>query len=183
MSIDRLLPTPRYGKTTSETEEAWQRRHQEGKVATRPLGLAVTLIPESLLLQQAFTASPSLLPGSDAARQMTAGSGRRLSGALGKSSHAMPCLRILLDSQAWSSSMVYLKWTAGTILTKRRQVDVLQWVSALNEKDEEVWRRLWVTSKRRDTRSKTRLSFQLAPSTPRTGATGYSLLPTEMTLS
>ena len=39
------LPTPRHGKTTDETEEAWQKRHEDGKVATRPLTLAVKRLP------------------------------------------------------------------------------------------------------------------------------------------
>src|SRR3990167_7556592 len=181
MSIE-LLPTPQYGDYRNKDYDQ-RTSNLPNKLRSSGRYAMATKQIKSPSLQQAFPVSPSLLPGSDAVRQMTAGFGRRLLECLGKSSPYMPCLRILLDSQAWSSSMVYLKWTAGTILTKRRQVDVLQWVSALNEKDEEVWRRSWVTSKRRDTRSKTRLSFQLAPSTPRTGATGYSLLPTEMTLS
>lgn len=38
-----LLPTPRDGKTTMESEESWAKRAAHGKVSTRPLGLAVKL--------------------------------------------------------------------------------------------------------------------------------------------
>lgn len=38
-----LLPTPRAGKTTMESEESWAKRAAHGKVSTRPLGLAVKL--------------------------------------------------------------------------------------------------------------------------------------------
>jgi len=40
-----LWPTPRAGKTTDETEEAWKARQEEGKVATPPLSLAVKMWP------------------------------------------------------------------------------------------------------------------------------------------
>ena len=38
-------PTPRAGKTTSEKEESWMARYEDGKVATPPLGLAVKMWP------------------------------------------------------------------------------------------------------------------------------------------
>lgn len=38
-----LLPTPRAGKVTMEEEESWAKRNADGKVSTRPLGLAVKL--------------------------------------------------------------------------------------------------------------------------------------------
>lgn len=36
-----MLPTPRAGKHTSETEESWSKRNEAGKVSTKPLALAV----------------------------------------------------------------------------------------------------------------------------------------------
>jgi hypothetical protein len=39
-----LLPTPREGKTTDETEESWTKRNKDGKVATPPLGLAINMM-------------------------------------------------------------------------------------------------------------------------------------------
>ena len=39
------LPTPRSGKTTNENLDSWQKRHDAGKVATPPLGLAVKMFP------------------------------------------------------------------------------------------------------------------------------------------
>lgn len=44
-SISYLLPTPRSGKTTDETEEAWTARQRDGKVSTPPLGLAIQMLP------------------------------------------------------------------------------------------------------------------------------------------
>lgn len=38
-------PTPRSGKTTNENLDSWQKRHDAGKVATPPLGLAVKMFP------------------------------------------------------------------------------------------------------------------------------------------
>lgn len=40
-----MWPTPRSGKTTNENPESWQKRHDAGKVATPPLGLAVKMFP------------------------------------------------------------------------------------------------------------------------------------------
>jgi len=40
-----LWPTPRSGKTTNENLDSWQKRHDAGKVATPPLGLAVKMFP------------------------------------------------------------------------------------------------------------------------------------------
>ena len=40
-----MWPTPRSGKTTSENEETWMKRYNEGKVATPPLSLAVKVYP------------------------------------------------------------------------------------------------------------------------------------------
>lgn len=39
------FPTPRAGKTTDEDEQSWRARHEQGKVATPPLSLAVRMIP------------------------------------------------------------------------------------------------------------------------------------------
>lgn len=39
------FPTPRAGKTTDEDEQSWRALHEQGKVATPPLSLAVRMIP------------------------------------------------------------------------------------------------------------------------------------------
>ncbi len=41
----RMWPTPRAGKTTSETEENFRKRYAEGKQSTPPLALAVKMLP------------------------------------------------------------------------------------------------------------------------------------------
>lgn len=43
--IAQQFPTPRAGKTTDEDEQSWRARHEQGKVATPPLSLAVRMIP------------------------------------------------------------------------------------------------------------------------------------------
>jgi len=40
-----MLPTPRSGKTTDETEWAWTARQKAGKVSTPPLSLAINMAP------------------------------------------------------------------------------------------------------------------------------------------
>lgn len=39
------FPPPRASKTTDEDEQSWRARHEQGKVATPPLSLAVRMIP------------------------------------------------------------------------------------------------------------------------------------------
>ena len=122
-------------------------------------------------------ANHSLLPGSEAARQTTVFSGQKCSGLLRSSSPLGSLLRTLLVSQRWSSLIVHLKWTAGTTLKTRRQVDVLKWVKCKDGKEEEHWMRCWKTSRKSDTRSH-RLSFRLVPSAPHTAGIGCSYWPT-----
>ena len=54
-----MLPTPRAGKTTNETEEAWMRRKESGNVATPPLALAINMLPTpSALMGQNYEDTP-----------------------------------------------------------------------------------------------------------------------------
>jgi hypothetical protein len=64
----------------------------------------LTLWPEGHL------ASLCPSPGSEEARRMTAGSGAKLSALLPVSDPAGVCLRILLASSAWGSTLCYLAW-------------------------------------------------------------------------
>ena len=61
--------------------------------------------------------SRSLLPGSDEAQAMTVGSGRRFFGLLTNAGPAGACLRTLLGSSRWGSTIVCLRWKAS--ITKR----------------------------------------------------------------
>ena len=57
--------------------------------------------------------SPQVEPGSRQAREITAGSGRKLSGFLPKSGPLGRCLRILLVSETWASPEYLMKWKAS----------------------------------------------------------------------
>jgi len=61
-------------------------------------------------LQEDHLASQPVLPGSEEARKTTAGSGRRLSGCLVSSSPVGRCLKTLLESSQWASTICYLMW-------------------------------------------------------------------------
>ena len=67
-------------------------------------------IEESTSLQLEFPASRPPAPVSNEARQMTAGSGRRLYESYGKHRPLGAFLRILLESETWSSTEFYLEW-------------------------------------------------------------------------
>jgi len=60
--------------------------------------------------QQEFPASQPPAPGSSEARQMTAGSGRRLYESYGKHRPLGAFLKILLESETWNSTEFYLEW-------------------------------------------------------------------------
>jgi len=65
---------------------------------------------QSTCLQAEFPVSQPPAPGSSEARQMTAGSGRRLYESYGKHRPLGAFLRILLESETWSSTEFYLEW-------------------------------------------------------------------------
>ncbi len=110
-AIRKLLPTPR------AAEQDRKVRYEQGGI---PLGMAIRQgTSESISLQPALLASPSLAPGSDAARQMTDGSGMRLSECLKISGPVGRVLKTLLDSSQWASTVCYLKWKTRTTHGKR----------------------------------------------------------------
>ena len=125
-------------------------------------------------LQQAFPVSPPVLPGSSEARMMTAGSGAKLSGLFKNSGPAGWCLRTLLESSAWSSTIVRLKWTSKRIRRQTSEIWVLKPTRLSNEQGEEYWMRLWSRSRVRVTKYGSTY-IQLVPSTPRTDETASSL--------
>lgn len=105
-------------------------------------------------------------PGSNEARRMTAGSGRRLCASFPKSGPLGSFSRILLGSETYSSLEFYLTWTPCAITARRSQEDTLTWVKRVDEKGRDYWIKSWATSSRSDTPS-SRMVFQLAPSIPR----------------
>jgi len=66
--------------------------------------------PESTSSQQEFPVSQPPAPGSSEARQMTAGSGRRLYESFAKSRPLGAFLKILLESETWASTEFFLTW-------------------------------------------------------------------------
>lgn len=112
-----------------------------------PEGVQSALLPEECL------ASLLVLPGSDEARATTAGSGRRLLRQYPRSGPLGLCLKILLESTAWTSTAVYLKWEARPLKKYRRSTNLHLMGSAPR-------------SKRSVTKS-SRLLFLLRPSRPR----------------
>lgn len=79
---------------------------------------------ESICSQQEFPASPRVAPGSDEARRMTAGSGRKLFESLVKPSRLSPCLKTLLGclllSPDWCSKGSWLEWRPRATKSARR---------------------------------------------------------------
>ena len=104
-----------------------------------------------------FHVSHSVMPGSDAARQMTATSGRTCTAALTKSSPIGSWLKTLLESSRWSSRARYLKWQVKQLYSTR--------VTAFEDTNSErplPWNESAEMSKPTDMKS-SRYLFQLAP--------------------
>ncbi len=166
MSTKRLWRTPTAQEAGARVETLYTKDGQPAKVGERayrktPKGELVLQSqtinqqiqmddprqdsPQSTFLLEGSPASPSLLPGSEAARQTTASSGRRCLESYRYSNRHGYSLRTLvaslLSTTDWSSSVCYLTW-------------------------------------REKATKSSRLLFQLAPSTPRTGAIGCGLWPT-----
>ena len=66
------------------------------------------------LLPEDSLASLSVLPGSNEARQMTVGSGRRWLELLNVSGPAGCLVKMCLESSVWNSTRCYLTWNAST---------------------------------------------------------------------
>jgi hypothetical protein len=111
-------------------------------------------------------ASQQVPPGSDEARQMTVGFGRKLSESWPNSSPLGRCLKTLLESPRWSNPAVYLTWKVRPLTEYRTGKQRQLWTSA-------------VKLNRTATKS-SRFLFQLAVSAPRTEGTESFLLPTPM---
>ena len=89
---------------------------------TSPQPTSASGAAESTSSQAAFLASPSVTPGSDAARAMTVTSGRICSAALTKSNPIGSLLRTLLESSRWSSKARFLRWQVQPTYSTRSTI-------------------------------------------------------------
>lgn len=74
---------------------------------------------ESTFSLEDFRVNPSAMPGSEAARTMTATSGRTCSAALTRSDPLGLLLKMLLESSRWSSRARYLRWQARQLFSTK----------------------------------------------------------------
>lgn len=119
---------------------------------------------QSPLLPPASLARLLVLPGSDEARMTTAGSGRQLCAQYLPSGPLGQCLKTLLESTAWTSSAVYLTWTARHLKRYRRATHLPLMRSSAKS--------------RRSVTKSSRLLFLLQPSRLRTSGCESLLWPT-----
>lgn len=98
------------------------------------------------LLPQDSLASLSVLPGSNSAKQMTATSGLKLSQLLKPSNLTGYCLKMLLESSTWHSTLCYLTWKVRTTPLKRLLFQLVP--STLGT--DEIGFGLWPTTTNRD---------------------------------
>lgn len=74
---------------------------------------------ESTYSQEASLASPSVMPGDEEARTMTATSGRKCSALSTKSGPLGSLVKTLLESSRWSSRARFLQWQAKPLCSVR----------------------------------------------------------------
>lgn len=128
---------------------------------------------KSIFLQQDSPVSLFLVPDQEKERKMTATSGRKCLGELTKSDPIGLLVKTLLESQAWYSPVMKLKWEVTRI-----------------SKEKVAWRRKCVsnllltesaTTSKVSVIPSSRLLYQLVPSVRRIEGTESSLLPTVQT--
>lgn len=123
--------------------------------------------------QEGFLASHFQRRESERERKMTVTSGRKCFGQYGRYDPLGSLVRTLLESPAWYNPAVRLRWKVKPLCLKRLTRKRYSNKSTLSKPSVEI---LSV----RDIPS-SRFLFQLAVSEPRTGGTGYGLLPTVQT--
>ena len=120
--------------------------------------------------QEGFLASHFQRRESERERKMTVTSGRKCFGQYGRYDPLGSLVRTLLESPAWYNPAVRLRWKVKPLCLKRLTRKRYSSKNTLSRPSAEI---LSV----RDIPS-SRFLFQLAVSEPRTGGTGYGLLPT-----
>lgn len=123
--------------------------------------------------QEGFLASHFQRQESEGERKMTVISGRKCFGQYGRYDPLGSLARTLLESPAWYNPAVRLRWKVKPLCLKRLTRKRYSSKNTLSRPSAEI---LSV----RDIPS-SRFLFQLAVSEPRTGGTGYGLLPTVQT--
>lgn len=123
--------------------------------------------------QEGFLASHFQRQESEGERKMTVISGRKCFGQYGRYDPLGLLVRTLLESPAWYNPAVRLRWKVKPLCLKRLTRKRYSSKNTLSRPSAEI---LSV----RDIPS-SRFLFQLAVSEPRTGETGYGLLPTVQT--
>lgn len=126
----------------------------------------------SMFSRQVSHANHSALLESEQERTITVTSGRRLFVQYGRYSPLGLLVKTLLESSAWYSQAMRLKWVAQTIYSRR----ITYTERSRNTRSPSSAKTLSV----RDMQSN-RLLFRLVPSARLTGETEYGLLPTVQT--
>ncbi|KKN56899.1 hypothetical protein LCGC14_0567520 [marine sediment metagenome] len=116
-------------------------------------------------------ASLLVLPGSDEARKMTAGSGLKCLESSKRFYHPMSVRRMLLASQQWSSSIVSLRWRVVTLRERRMRTSSLLYTHMKKLCSSSVSTK----TLRTQATGRSITLFQLVPSTPRTDEIESSL--------
>jgi hypothetical protein len=87
-----------------------------------------------------FPVSHSRAPGSDQARRMTAFSGRKCCALLRKPGPVSSLLRMCLESSAWSSTIVYLRWRPKATPAGRSLFQLVQSMPPTVGTESGLWR-------------------------------------------
>lgn len=156
----RLLPTPNVVDSTGRQYQYSQGNHSK-KVLCLP-----GAINDPSFSQAVSPASLSHAPESAEARKMTVISGKKCCELLKSSSPLGLSVRMLMESDLWSSKTVFLNWREIPLF-KRTETAITQ----------TSWTESATVLKLSATKF-SRLLFQLAPSTPRTEGIGSGLLRT-----
>lgn len=123
--------------------------------------------------QEGFLASHFQRRESERERKMTVTSGRKCFGQYGRYDPLGSLVRTLLESPAWYNPAVRLRWKVKPLCLKRLTRKRYSNKSTLSKPSVEILNVKDIPS--------SRFLFQLAVSEPRTGGTGYGLLPTVQT--
>ena len=123
--------------------------------------------------QEGFLASHFQRQESERERKMTVTSGRKCFGQYGRYDPLGSLVRTLLESPAWYNPAVRLRWKVKPLCLKRLTRKRYSNKSTLSKPSVEILNVKDIPS--------SRFLFQLAVSEPRTGGTGYGLLPTVQT--
>jgi hypothetical protein len=109
-------PDSKRSRSASQTSDAGLSSNQPGACPSNPTSenstarSTVTFTEESLFSPEDLLASLPAVPGSREAKEMTAGSGRKLCACLTRVSRIASFSRILLESSTWGSTEYFLRW-------------------------------------------------------------------------